>query len=69
MGAVTEHLYEASKTAPPAIVAGVTFMGLTLEQWVYLTTIIYTLAQFLWFIYKKVYPELRGWYDGKKKNE
>ena len=59
MGAITDHASELSKAVPPVAVAGVTICGLTLEQWVYVTTILYTLAQFIWFIYKKVYPEIR----------
>lgn len=34
-----------AKLAPPMVVSGVTFLGLRLEDWVYIATIVYTLMQ------------------------
>jgi len=65
-----DGVQETINSLPPVAVVGMTFMGLTLEQWVYLTTIVYTLAQLSWFLYKKVYPEVRRAIDDRtKKNE
>lgn len=36
---------EAVKILPPVTVAGVTFLGFNLQEWVYITTIIYTVLQ------------------------
>jgi len=45
---------EAIKATPPATVAGLGLAGITLNQWVMILTIIYTLMQIGWFIYSKL---------------
>lgn len=45
---------EAVKAAPPLAVTAATFMGLTLQEWVYVATLVYTLMQ-LYFLIKDRY--------------
>jgi hypothetical protein len=37
--------HELVKAAPPLVVATTTFLGFTLQEWVYIVTITYTLLQ------------------------
>lgn len=45
---------EAVKAAPPLTVVSVTVLGFSLQEWVYLTTIIYTLLQIAIIVGPKV---------------
>lgn len=47
----------ASRVAPPLTVTGLSLFGLPLSEWVYITTIIYTLLQTGYFIWKLVHKE------------
>lgn len=46
-----------SRVAPPLTVTGASLFGLPLSEWVYITTIIYTLLQTGYFIWKLVNKE------------
>jgi len=50
----SEHFSEALKATPPATVVGLSLGGITLNQWVMIATLIYTLMQIGWFIYSKL---------------
>ena len=50
---------DATLSAPPAAVAGATLLGVSLEDWVMIATLIYTAAAFAWLIYKAA-KEFRG---------
>lgn len=47
----------ASRVAPPIAVTGTLVLGLPLAEWVYITTILYTLLQTGYFIWKLVHKE------------
>lgn len=52
---------EVAKVLPPITVAGVTFLGFNLQEWVYITTIIYTTLQVvitLYGLYKERYGKV-----------
>lgn len=54
-----------AKMAPPMVVSGVTILGLRLEDWVYIATIVYTIMQMHYLMkgkgtYKQLYKQLRG---------
>ncbi|UOW66402.1 transmembrane helix containing protein [Aeromonas phage vB_AspA_Tola] len=54
-----------AKVAPPMVVSGVTILGLRLEDWVYIATIVYTVMQMHYLMkgkgtYKQLYKQLRG---------
>lgn len=51
---------EAVKAAPPLLVATTTFLGLTLQEWVYIVTIVYTVLQIALL--------LRGYFKKDKTN-
>jgi len=55
-GAV-DGLSYAAKVAPPLTVTGTLIAGLPLSEWVYITTIFYTLLQTGYFIWKLVHKE------------
>lgn len=38
-------LGEVAKAAPPLLVSASTFLGFTLQEWVYIVTIVYTVLQ------------------------
>jgi disulfide bond formation protein DsbB len=40
-----EHITDAVKAAPPLAVTASTFVGMSLQDWVYALTIIYTVLQ------------------------
>jgi hypothetical protein len=44
---------EITKAAPPVSVAGLGLAGVSLNQWVLIATLIYTVLQIVWFIYSK----------------
>jgi len=54
---LAEGVTYASRVAPPMTVTGASLMGLPLSEWVYITTIIYTLLQTGYFIWKLVHKE------------
>lgn len=45
----------AKEVSPPAIVSGATILGLELQHWVYVVTIVYTLIQIL-----RTFPKIIG---------
>ncbi|URY99293.1 class II holin [Escherichia phage 6948] len=42
------------KLAPPALVSGGYFLGISWDNWLVIMTLIYTVMQMGWFIYEKV---------------
>lgn len=46
-----------SRVAPPLTVTGASMFGLPLSEWVYITTIFYTVIQTVYFIWKLVHKE------------
>lgn len=44
---------EITKAAPPVSVAGLSLAGVSLNEWVLIVTLLYTLLQMGWFIYSK----------------
>ena len=55
----TEVSMAAAKAAPPVVVAGATLMGYSLQEWVYILTIIYLLLQIV-VLAVTSYRKLRG---------
>lgn len=53
MGGNHEATIEAVKASPPMTVTALALGGVTLQDWVFILTIIYTLLQLGWFIYSK----------------
>lgn len=54
-----------AKLAPPMVVSGITILGLRLEDWVYIATIVYTIMQMHYLMkskgtYKSLLDMLRG---------
>lgn len=49
-----EYILAATKAAPPVTVTGFTLSGVTLNEWVLIATLVYTLLQMGWFIYDKI---------------
>lgn len=47
------YVGEITKAAPPVSVTGLTLAGVSLNEWVLLATLFYTLLQTGWFIYSK----------------
>lgn len=45
---------EITKAAPPVSVTGLTLAGVSLNEWVLLATLFYTVLQIGWFIYSKM---------------
>lgn len=50
---------ELIKMAPPSIVSSAQILGLTLSEWVLFTTLIYTLVQTGWLLYK-IFRHFKG---------
>lgn len=48
----TEAAKETAQTLPPVAVATITYNGITLQEWVYIATIAYTIVQLLRLIPK-----------------
>lgn len=48
-----EGLVEAVKSSPAVTTAGALLAGYTLQDWVLITTLIYTLLQIGWLVYSK----------------
>lgn len=44
---------EITKAAPPVSVAGLGLAGVSLNEWVLIATLIYTILQIVWFVYSK----------------
>lgn len=44
---------EITRAAPPVSVVGLGLAGFTLNEWVLIATLAYTLMQMVWFIYSK----------------
>lgn len=47
---------EVIKMTPPAVISGVTIMGLPLHEWVYVMTIVYTIVGIVCLIKKTFFP-------------
>lgn len=54
---LAEGLNYAVKVGPGLGVSGTMFLGLPLAEWVYITTIVYTLLQTGYFVWKLVHKE------------
>ncbi|AZF88105.1 holin [Pectobacterium phage Arno160] len=52
----------AETLAPPAMVSGLTLLGVSLQDWVYILTIVYLLVM----ISKTLYTAVRDWWIGRK---
>lgn len=44
---------EVAKVSPPIAVSAATFFGLTLQEWVYVATLVYTILQIFYLIKDK----------------
>lgn len=55
-----EYILAATKAAPPVTVTGITLAGISLNEWVLLFTLIYTILQIGWFIYDKCFRKGNG---------
>jgi len=55
----SEYVVSAGKLAPPTVVTGVTAVGVSLQDWAYIVTIIYTVLMASHLIYKWI-KEYRG---------
>lgn len=44
---------EITKAAPPVSITGLTLAGVSLNEWVLIATLLYTVLQIGWFIYSK----------------
>lgn len=42
------------KLAPPALVSGGYFLGISWDNWLVIMTLIYTVMQMSWFVYEKI---------------
>lgn len=49
-----DMLVEASKSAPPVAITGITLVGISLNDWVLIATLTYTLLQMAWFVWGKM---------------
>ena len=49
-----DMLVEASKSAPPVAVTGITMVGISLSDWVLIATLTYTFLQMGWFVWDKL---------------
>lgn len=62
-----EEVASASlKIAPPLTVSGLTVVGVTMQDWVYIGTLIYLAFQIFVIIRDKIYRE---WHSPKSKKE
>lgn len=52
---------------PPAVISGVTIMGLPLHEWVYVMTIIYTIVGIICLVKKTFFPNNNK--NGEMKND
>lgn len=52
------------KSAPPLLVSTSTVFGIPLQDWVFILTIIYTIAQLYYFLKEKL---VRPWLSKRKK--
>lgn len=57
---------EVIKMTPPAVISGVTIMGLPLHEWVYVMTIIYTIVGIICLVKKTFFPNNK---NGEMKND
>lgn len=48
------------KLAPPVLVSGGYFLGISWDNWLVIMTLIYTVMQMGWFIYEKVQTIKKG---------
>jgi len=55
-----EYVVEASKLSPPAVATGITAAGVSLQDWVYIVTIAYTLMMAAHLVYKWVKERRSG---------
>lgn len=55
---------EYALTAPPVAVAGITLAGVTLQDWVYILTLISLALQIGWFLWKR-YKEWKRKHHGR----
>lgn len=51
-GPVSDVLAAAGKAAPPIAVSAAAADGVTLQDWVLIMTLVYTVLQIAWLIYK-----------------
>lgn len=50
----SELVDKGVKLAPPALVSGGYFLGISWDNWLVIMTLIYTVMQMGWFIYEKI---------------
>ena len=55
-----EMVSEALKSSPPVTVVSLALGGITLQDWVLIATLIYTLLQIGWLIYSKMLRKPQG---------
>lgn len=56
---VSSVVGEATKALPPVVVSTATYLGFTLQEWVYIATITYTVIQIAVIVYDKIIKPLR----------
>ena len=49
-----DMLVEATKSAPPVAITGITLVGISLSDWVLIATLTYTFLQMGWFVWDKM---------------
>lgn len=52
--------YEAARLSPPVAITGLSLWGVSLQDWVLIATLIYTVVSFVFLLRDKVY---RPWKD------
>ena len=52
----------AEAITPPAVVSGLTLLGISLQDWVYILTIVYLLVM----ISKTIIVSIHEWWEGRK---
>lgn len=55
----SDTLVDVAKDAPLVVVTGFSLFGFTLQEWVYLLTIVYTVMRIVEFVYRLIVKWLR----------
>ena len=63
-----DFVAEATRAAPTVVVSGLTIFGVGLSDWVFLLTIIYTLAQLFFLFRDKWYAPRKARKDNHGRN-
>lgn len=60
ISSVSSVAAEGLKSLPPLAVAGATFLGFTLQEWMYVATLAYTVMQMYFLIRDKIWKPWRS---------